>query len=73
MEGLDRPGVRRLTARELAALQLLAHGYSVGQVAALRGESTAGVFADLHRVADALGVDTLAAAIAAGRRRGLIS
>ena len=62
----------RLTGPELAALQLVARGYSVDQVAGLRGCEIITVLWDLQRALTALRVRTVRQAIAAVRRRGLI-
>ena len=72
MCGPDRPGARRLTGRELLALQLLARGYAVRQVAALRGQPETDVFVALRSASASLGAATVPEAIAEAKRRGLI-
>jgi hypothetical protein len=64
----------RLTPFELVALQLAARGYSLPQVASLRGAGAADQVdhTDLRRAFAVLGVATLEEAIAAARHRGLI-
>jgi DNA-binding CsgD family transcriptional regulator len=58
--------------RVLLLLQLLARGYSLGQVAALLRENDAALHADLERARAVLGAPTVAAAIAEAKRLGLI-
>ena len=63
----------RLDGRELLALQLLARGYSVDQVAALRRAAVVDVLWDLQRALTVLGVPTVREAVASAKERGLLA
>ena len=62
-----------LADRALLALQLLARGYSVDQVAELRRAPAVDVLWDLQGALTALGVPTVREALAAAKQRGLLA
>ena len=62
----------RLEGPALVALQLLARGYSVDQVAALRGSAVVDVLWELQRALTVLQTPTVREAVAEATERGLI-
>ena len=61
-----------LSGAELVTLQLVAHGYSPDQVAALRGVPRVAVLDELLRAVEALGTANVRDAIAEARCRLLL-
>ena len=62
-----------LTEHQLLELQLLARGYTPGQIAALAGVAVPDVLTTLDAAYAALGVRDWREAVAAARRRGLVT
>jgi hypothetical protein len=63
---------RRLTGRQLLALQLLSRGYTPGEIASFTATTVSGVLLALDEAGASLGVTDWRAAVSVARARGLV-